>query len=101
MTHLVAALSLLTDTTETALRDVVTEMERAAAAADARPRSTATATRRMTSAARRGRSVQEIASTEQVSEGEVKLRLHLGGKPRRVKSAAAAVALEPATASAS
>jgi len=77
ISHLLAGLSLLTDTTEGALRDVATEVTRLAATKDeSRPRPRTT-TRRVTAAARRGRSVQEIAASEEVSEGEVSLRLQL------------------------
>jgi hypothetical protein len=78
--HLLAGVSLLTDTTEGALRDVASEINRMAAttAADAaRPRPRATTTRRIAGEARRGRTVQDIAASEQISEGEVRLRLQL------------------------
>jgi hypothetical protein len=78
LAHLLAGLSLLTDTTEGALRDVATEITRLGAAHDTvRPRPRAATQRRVASAARRGRTVQDIAATEQVSEGEVRLRLQL------------------------
>ena len=79
VSHLLAGVSLLTDTTEGALRDVATEITRLAAIKDtaARPAARTTTTRRVSTAARRGRSVQDIAATEQVSEGEVRLRLNL------------------------
>jgi hypothetical protein len=78
MTHLVAGVSLLTDTTEGALRDVAAEINRLAGTRDAvRPRLRATTQRRVATAAKRGRSVQDIAAREQVSEGEVRLRLQL------------------------
>ena len=78
MAHLIAGVSLLTDTTEGALRDVAAEITRLAGVKDtvARPRTRAV-TRRVSTAARRGRTVQDIAATEQVSEGEVRLRLQL------------------------
>ena len=77
ISHLLAGVSLLTDTTEGALRDVATELTRLAAVKDeARPR-VRTTQKRVTTAARRGRSVQDIAAAEQVSEGEVSLRLQL------------------------
>jgi hypothetical protein len=41
---------------------------------------------RMSAAAKRGRSVEEIASTEQVSEGEVRLRLHLAKQAAAAKA---------------
>ena len=78
ISHLTAGLSLLTDTTETGLRDVAVELSRLAAAASATtPKPRAVTQRRMAGAARRGRSVQDIAAEEQVSEGEVRLRLEL------------------------
>jgi hypothetical protein len=78
VSHLLAGLSLLTDTTEGALRDVATEVARLAATREeTRPRAPRTTQRRVTAAARRGRSVQEIAASEEVSEGEVSLRLQL------------------------
>jgi hypothetical protein len=80
MAHLVAGVSLLTDTTEGALRDVATENNRLAAstAADtSRPRPRAATQRRIAGAARRGATVQDIAAAEQISEGEVRLRLKL------------------------
>ena len=77
VSHLLAGLSLLTDTTEGALRDVATEVTRLASLREAgRPAPRATQ-RRITAAARRGRSVQDIAAAEEVSEGEVRLRLQL------------------------
>ena len=77
VSHLLAGVSLLTDTTEGALRDVAVEVNRLAGTKEeARPR-TRTTTRRVTAAARRGRSVQDIAAAEEVSEGEVRLRLQL------------------------
>lgn len=76
--HLVAGVSLLTDTTEGALRDVAIEMTRQRTGKEtARPRARAATQRRVAGAARRGRTVQDIAAAEQVSEGEVRLRLQL------------------------
>ena len=79
ISHLLAGVSLLTDTTESALRDVATEVTRLGGIKEtaARPRAARTTQRRVTVAARRGRSVQEIAAAEEVSEGEVSLRLQL------------------------
>jgi hypothetical protein len=78
ISHLLAGVSLLTDTTEGALRDVATEVTRLASTQDAaRPRPRAATQRRVTAAARRGRSVQDIAATEEVAESEVRLRLQL------------------------
>lgn len=84
MAHLTAAMSLLTDTTEGGLRDIAREVERLAVAPKpaARPKTRAATQRRLTSAARRGRSVREMATAEQMSEGEVRLRLQLEGSGR-------------------
>jgi len=76
--HLLAGVSLLTDTTEGALRDVAVEITRMAAVkGQGRPRARTATERRVATAARRGRSIQDIAASEQVSEGEVRLRLQL------------------------
>ena len=78
ISHLLAGISLLTDTTEGALRDVAVELTRLAGAQDgAKPRTRAATQRRVATAARRGRSVQDIAAEEEVSESEVRLRLQL------------------------
>ena len=77
VSHLLAGVSLLTDTTESALRDVATELTRLAATKDAARPAARTTQRRVSAAARRGRSVQDIAAAEEVSEGEVRLRLQL------------------------
>jgi hypothetical protein len=74
--HLSDALSLLTETTEASFRAVALEVERLAATGASRAANRAS-TRRVAAAARRGRSIQEIAAAEKVSEGEVRLRLHL------------------------
>ena len=93
MTNLIAGISLLTDTTETGLRDVAAEITRTAAATAApKPRQRAVTQRRIATAARRGQSVNEIAAAEQVSEGEVKLRLQLAESGSRRKKAADAAA---------
>ena len=76
LAHLSDALSLLTETTEASFRAVALEVERLAASESSLAANRAS-TRRVAAAARRGRSVQEIAATEKVSEGEVRLRLHL------------------------
>lgn len=74
--------NLLADTTETGFRQVAAELERLsslrAQPAAARP---APATRptavRLRAATRRGSTVKDIAAAEQVSEGEIRLRLSL------------------------
>ena len=71
------ALSLLTDTSENGFGAIARELDRLATV-DPKPARRAT-TRRVATAARKGRSVRDIAASEQVSEGEVRLRLHLAG----------------------
>jgi hypothetical protein len=76
--HLMAGISLLTDTTEGALRDVAIEIGRLAAVTEgATPRAGAAGTRRIAGAAKRGHSVRDIAASEAMSEGEVRLHLQL------------------------
>lgn len=77
-------LNLLTDTTETGFRQVAAEIERLSSlgapsvAVAPQPASVARPTAaRLRAATRRGRTVKEIAAAEQVSEGEVRLRLSL------------------------
>lgn len=78
--QLTAGISLLTDTVEGGLRDVAQEIERLAAVKAApKPKARAATQRRVSTAARRGRSVQDIAAKEQMSESEVRLRLQLAG----------------------
>jgi hypothetical protein len=73
------ALSLLTETTESGFRAVADELgRRRVDVPDFLQHKAATA--RVAAAARRGRSVTEIAAEEAVSEGEVRLRLHMGGQ---------------------
>ena len=78
--------NLLADTTETGFRQVATEIERMSSVGTKAASGTSASTRsttarptaaRLRAATRRGRSVKEIAAAEQVSEGEVRLRLSL------------------------
>jgi hypothetical protein len=80
VTHLGEAMGLLTETTETGFRALAAEVERLGRGPDSSRDPAASA--RMTNAARRGRSAQEIAADERVSEGEVRLRLHLAEQAR-------------------
>ena len=78
ITKLSAALSLLTDTTEAAFRDVMQEVERQTKARNESPFDRrVSAQRRIGLAASNGRTAREIALSEGVSEGEVRLRLRL------------------------
>jgi len=85
--HLSAAMALLTDTLEGGLHDVAREVSRLGATATAAPvvpqRNRTVVQRRVRGAAKRGRTVREIAAAEQMSEGEV--RLMLQANPREVK----------------
>jgi hypothetical protein len=87
LAHLTSGISLLTDTVEGGLRDVAQEIERLGAAQQpAKPKARAAAQRRVSTAARRGRSVQDIAAREKMSEGEVRLRLQMTGTAGREKA---------------
>lgn len=80
------ALTLLTDTTESAFRAVAAEMTRVTAPPPAVTRAASAArTRRVARAAQKGKSVAEIAAAEEMAEGEVRLRLHVAhdGKTRQ------------------
>jgi hypothetical protein len=77
------AVTLLTDTTESAFRAVAAEMSRRPAPAAAVTRAASAArSRRIASAARKGKSVAEIAAAEEVAESEVRLRLHVANDDR-------------------
>lgn len=76
MGQLRAGVSLLTDTAEVGLKDVAREIGRMSSV-EPKTRARATVTRRITGLAKRGRSVSQIAADEQLSEGEVRLRLTL------------------------
>jgi hypothetical protein len=72
------ALTLLTDTTESAFRAVAAEMARTPDRAERiAPAVSAARTRRIARAATRGASVEQIAAAEEVAEGEVRLRLQM------------------------
>jgi hypothetical protein len=80
LASLTASLSLLTDATECGLQDVAAEIHRIAGERPAKPAPRMATQRRVAAAARRGRSIGEIAAAEHLSEGEVRLRLQLGQK---------------------
>jgi hypothetical protein len=75
------ALSLLTDSTETGLREAITNLERLSGGPAAPPRPVAAERpadpQRVQVAARQGQSPRDIAIAEGVSEGEVRLRMRL------------------------
>jgi hypothetical protein len=76
LTRLHEVLTLLAETSESGFRAVAQEVERLSTSAPAR-RSTKASVSRMARAAKHGRGVADIAADEQVSQGEVRLRLHL------------------------
>lgn len=75
LTHFGEALALLTDTAQTGFASVAGELERVGGRRTPTV-SRAAASRRILGAAKQGRSVQDIAASEDVSESEI--RLHLG-----------------------
>ncbi len=70
------ALSLLADTAEAGFGNIAQELERTAGRRTTRS-SARSAGKRITTAARRGRSIEEIAASEALSESEVRLHLSL------------------------
>jgi hypothetical protein len=74
--HLGDALSILTETSEAGFKAIADELTRRTLPAAATPRSK-TPIARIKAAARRGTSIADIAAAEHMSEGEVRLRLHL------------------------
>jgi len=71
------ALALLTDTTEAGLANVANELEQAGRRRASRAAARTSTARRISSAADRGRSVEEIAAFEALSESEIRLHLHM------------------------
>lgn len=71
-------LTLLTETSESGFALVARELERAAAT-PVKP-AKRVATRRIATAARKGRSIAQIAAAEGLSESEVHLRLHMAAQ---------------------
>ena len=78
LTQICSAVELLTDTTESALRTAFFEIERLSATTGTGAEHRAGLPTRVKTAARSGRTAREIALSEGVSEGEVRLRLRLG-----------------------
>ena len=79
-------LMLLTDTTETCFQVIASQLEKEQSERAASSPGRVGRQRRIVAAARRGRSVGEIAVQEEVAEGEARLRLHLadqGDSPER------------------
>jgi hypothetical protein len=80
--QLSAALALLTDTVEAGFQDVLKQTAPAAEKRPVVPSRAANARRRIRSAAKRGKPVEQIAAAEQLSEGEVRLMLQMSGGPQ-------------------
>jgi hypothetical protein len=90
LSQLSAAVELLTDTTESGLQAAFNEIQQLTAAGIQRTTKQPGLQTRVRRAATRGRSAREIAVREGVSEGEVRLRLTLGGSGKPVAPAVAA-----------
>jgi hypothetical protein len=106
--HFGDALSLLTETTESGFKAVAAELDRTTARPQDGPAKAAikkampgtSTAARISAAARRGRTVPEIAAAEELSEGEVRLRLHMSkqAQANSAASKAAATTKTPAVA---
>ena len=92
--HLGDALSILTETSEAGFKAIADELTRRSLPAATAPRPK-TPIARLKAAARRGTSIADIAAAEHMSEGEVRLRLHLADRApasrARTKTAEGAV----------
>ena len=75
--HLGDALSILTETSEAGFKAIADELTRRAVSRRRRRRGRRRRSRGSSAAARRGTSIADIAAAEHMSEGEVRLRLHL------------------------
>jgi hypothetical protein len=103
--HYGDALSLLTETTESGFKAVAAELDRTTARPNDGPAKAAikkampapSTAARISAAARRGRTVPEIAAAEELSEGEVRLRLHMAKQTQANAAASKATATKTAT----
>ena len=77
VSHLGDALSILTETSEAGFKAVADELTRRAVAAPMPAARSKTPIARLRAAVRKGTSIADIAAAEHMSEGEVRLRLHL------------------------
>ena len=75
--RLTEAISLLAETTEAGFRANAAELSRLGDQSPTSAAGSRARTGRVTRALRKGRSISDIAASEDVSEGEVRLRLHL------------------------
>ncbi len=79
LSHFAEALALLTDTTEAGLSNIASEMEQASRRRVSRGGSRIATAKRIVTAVRRGRSLEEIAASEALSESEIRLHLEMSG----------------------
>jgi hypothetical protein len=78
ITRLSHSVAMLTDATEGCFKVVSSQLTATAAASDGAPTARRQSRqRRVVGAARRGRSIKQIAAQEEVAEGEVALRVQL------------------------
>jgi hypothetical protein len=84
LSHFAEALALLTDTTEAGLSVLASELDRPARRRAPRASARNPRTRRIVSAVERGRSIDEVAADEGLSESEVRLHLDLSKDPFEV-----------------
>ena len=82
LSSLTHTLALLTDITEGCFQAVVSQLQQDQSQKAAATVGRVARQRRMVGAARRGRSVPDIAADEEVAESEVRLRLHLAKQGR-------------------
>jgi len=99
--RLTEALALLTDTTETGFRSLTEQIVlpvtvSPAPGARRAEQAIRTTTSRVVRASKQGQTAIEIAAAEQVSEGEVRLRLNLAQAATAAARSAAAAAVLPA-----
>lgn len=95
LAHFGEALALLTDTTQAGFTSVAAELEQPDRKAVRTP-NRAAVSKRIVGAVRRGRSIQDVAADEAVSESEI--RLHLGLADEAVPAPALAAASRQSTA---
>jgi hypothetical protein len=78
LSHFAEALALLTDTTEAGLSNVALELE-ATRRRTPRASSRAATAKRIATAVRKGRSMDDIVAAEAISESEIRLHLRMTG----------------------
>ena len=84
LAHFAEALALLTDTTEAGLANVALELESTRRHTPRGATRAATA-KRIATAVRKGRSIDDIVADEAISESEIRLHLRMTGNEMRLK----------------